>query len=83
MSFDTFRFTGREIVTLMRKYKVTIRELSQRMQIPMTRIRTIRKAGIQGHAACDWFEHITGELSPRMKAAYRSHKLNGTLEQLP
>jgi hypothetical protein len=70
VNFDCFQFTGREIKRLMRQYKVTIRDLAQRMQITIKRIRYIRKHGIKGHAACDWFEAITGSLSPRMRGAY-------------
>lgn len=72
MEFDTFRFTGREIATLMRKHRVTIRELSAKTDITQKRIRQIRATEIAGHAACDWYEAITGSLSPRMRACYIS-----------
>lgn len=70
MNFDCFTFTGKEIASLMRKHRLTIRGLKAKTGFTMKRIREIRNSGIKGHAACDWFEAITGSLSPRMKAAY-------------
>lgn len=46
----------------MRVHRVTIRELSRRMQITMKRIREIRELGLEdGYAIRDWIEGITGE----------------------
>lgn len=51
--------TGKEIVSLMRKHRVTIRELSRRMQITQKRIRQVRETGLDHPGfARDWFEHI-------------------------
>ena len=46
----------------MRVHKVTIRELSRRMQITMKRIREIRELGLDDrYAIRDWIEGITGD----------------------
>lgn len=53
--------TGRQIVSLMRRHGVTIRELSRRMQITQKRIRQARETGLDHPGfARDWIEHITG-----------------------
>ena len=53
--------TGVEIVSLMRRHRVTIRALSQRMQITQKRIRQVRQSGLQDrNSARDWIEAITG-----------------------
>lgn len=53
--------TGREIVSLMRKHGVTIRELSRRMQVTQKRIRQVRETGLDHpDFARDWIEQITG-----------------------
>lgn len=65
-----FAFSGREICSLMRSNGVTIKALSQKTGITMRRIREIRTDGVSGHAACDWYEAITGELRQDMREAY-------------
>jgi hypothetical protein len=78
VNFDrAFDFSGKEICRLMRKHKVTIKMLSRRMKITMWRIRLVRSAGVCGHCACEFYEAITGSLSPRMRAAYRQRMLLG------
>ncbi len=67
-----FQMTGPELCSLMRKHRVTIRDLKQRTGITMKRIRTVRETGLGGHAAIDWHEAITGSLTPRMRAALKS-----------
>lgn len=53
---------GRELVKLMRRYRVTIRELSARTGITMKRIRAVRHEGLADrHAIRDWVEAITGQ----------------------
>ena len=55
------RLEGREISRLMRRYKVTIRDLSQRTGITMKRIRQIRDTGLENrHVIRDWLQAITG-----------------------
>lgn len=72
-----FRFTGRELSRLMRRYRVTIRELKNRTGITMKRIRQLRKIGVSGFSACDLYEAITGSLSPRMKACFMMLRKEG------
>ncbi len=46
----------------MRIHKVTIHELSKRMQITMKRIRAIREIGLDDRPTIrDWVQGITGE----------------------
>ncbi len=53
--------TGAEITSLMRRHKVTIRELKARTGITMKRIRQVRERGLGcRHAKRDWIEAITG-----------------------
>ena len=45
----------------MRRSHITIRELANRMNIPMTRVREVREKGVEGRCMCqDWYEAITG-----------------------
>lgn len=54
--------SGRDIVALMRKHKVTIRELKKRSGFTMTYIRQRRETGISDtNAARDWIQLITGK----------------------
>jgi len=62
------RLPGRYIVKLMRKHKVTIKVLAQRMNITQKRVRQVRGQGVSGNCMClDWFEAITltGLFSPK------------------
>jgi hypothetical protein len=53
---------GREIARLMRKYKVTIRELKDRTGITMKRIRQVREDGLKDrYSIRDWLQAIMGE----------------------
>lgn len=72
INFAPFRFDGAAIRSLMRQHRVTIRQLAARMDITLDRIRYVRREGIAGHAACDWYQGITGDLSEAMRAYYRS-----------
>ena len=57
-----FYLTGPTLCRLMRRQRVTIRDLAQRMAIPMSRIRQVRTSGLTDrHAARDWLEAITGQ----------------------
>jgi hypothetical protein len=52
---------GRDLRTLMRRHRVTIRMLAQRMDIPMTRIRLCRTHGLTDwNIIRDWVEAMTG-----------------------
>lgn len=53
--------TGNELTTLMRRHKVTIRELARRIQITQTRVRYRRETGLTDPGlARDWIQAITG-----------------------
>ena len=52
--------TGKELATLMRRHKVTIRELARRTQMTQQRIRLRRETGLDPEAARDWIQAITG-----------------------
>ncbi len=54
------RLTGQNLIDLMRDNKVTIRQLSLRMNVTMTRVREVRATGVTGQCTClDWHEAIT------------------------
>jgi len=54
--------TGKQVASLMRRHKVTIRELSARMGITQKRIRYVRERGLDcPHTTRDWIEAITGQ----------------------
>ena len=53
--------TGTELATLMRRHKVTIRELARRIQITQKRVRYRRETGLPDpELARDWIQAITG-----------------------
>lgn len=53
---------GKELISLMRKHKVTIKRLSFRMGLPMKRIREVRAVGLNDALAVrDWIQAVTGE----------------------
>ena len=55
------RMEGKEVKRLMRVHKVTIRELSARMQITQKRIRQIRESGLENpNVIRDWLQGILG-----------------------
>ena len=54
--------TGPTLCRLMRRHRLTIRTLAQRLGVPMTRVRLRRQHGIKNrHVARDWLEAITGQ----------------------
>ena len=54
-------YTGKDICTLMRRYKLTIAGLATRMGITHTRVRLVRTTGLADpHYLRDWIEAITG-----------------------
>lgn len=60
-TIENNRLEGRELRRLMRVHKVTIRELSERMQITQKRIRQIREIGLEGRELIrDWIQGILG-----------------------
>jgi hypothetical protein len=61
LSTPPWRLSGRDLRTLMRRHRVTIRALARRMEIPMSRIRARRLQGIDDwNVIRDWVEAITG-----------------------
>ena len=52
--------TGKELITMMRRHKVTIRELARRIQITQKRVRMRRDIGLDAETARDWIQAITG-----------------------
>ena len=55
-----WHLSGQDLCRLMRRHRVTIRALAQRMDIPMTRIRYRRLHGIEDwHILRDWVQAIT------------------------
>ena len=72
--FDrSFTLTGRELCRLMRVHKVTMRQLKARTGFTLKLIRERRETGLTGHACIDWTEAIAGSITPRMRAALKSH----------
>ncbi len=58
---ETLALTGPEIVKLMNRHKITIRDLAKRMNITMKRVRQVRAFGVEGEwYVLDWQEAITG-----------------------
>lgn len=57
-------FTSKQLAALMRRHKVTIRELSKRVGYGLDRVRFRRKHGFKTcemDAARDWIQAITGK----------------------
>ena len=67
----SFSMSGRELCNLMRIHRVTMRDLKKRTGFTLKLIRERREIGLTGYACIDWYEAITGSLSPRMKAALK------------
>jgi hypothetical protein len=54
-------YTGKHICTLMRRHRLTIAALAQRMGISQTRVRQVRAQGLTcPHYLRDWIEAVTG-----------------------
>jgi hypothetical protein len=60
--------SGRELCSLMRRHRVTIRELSKRMGITQKRIRHRRAVGLVGLMVHDWRQAIVGEFTAHDRA---------------
>jgi hypothetical protein len=55
------RITGKEVVRLMRVWRVSIRDLKIKTGITMKRIRQVRESGTtDGFHTRDWVQAITG-----------------------
>ena len=56
-----WHLSGPDLRRLMRRHRVTIRMLAQRMDIPMTRIRACLTHGLTDwNVVRDWVQAITG-----------------------
>ena len=71
MSPAPFALTGFEVCCLMRRSRVSIRTLAARIGVSLKRVREARRNGVKSHAACDYFEAITGSLRSDMAKYYR------------
>ena len=59
IELHTGRMEGKELVRLMWRERVTIRELARRMQITQKRIREVRGTGLVGRELIrDWIQGI-------------------------
>lgn len=55
-------FPGTDIRKQMRRHQVTIKELSERLQVSERRVRDARRWGVGCYVcSCGWWEAITGE----------------------
>lgn len=62
------RLTGPQLVRLMRRHRVTIKQLASRMQITMKQVRKARAEGKSMPGRIGYEEAIVGEYTPRMRA---------------
>lgn len=53
-------FSGVEVRALMRRHRITIRELARRQRVTQNRIREVRAKGVQGFMADEYHFAITG-----------------------
>jgi transcriptional regulator with XRE-family HTH domain len=54
--------SGAVIRRLMRRHKVTIREIAARLNVTLKRVREVRKNGAETYFIyCDWHQAITGD----------------------
>jgi hypothetical protein len=68
----SFNMSGRELASLMRKHKVTLRALKAKTGFTLKQIRAARKNGLSGlYAVLDWQEAIVGAPPARLLAAFR------------
>ena len=57
----SWQLSGHDLCTLMRRHRVSIRLLAQRLDLPMTRVRYRRRHGIaEWNVIRDWVEAIMG-----------------------
>lgn len=62
--------SGADVCRMMRKHKVTMRELKARFKLTLKRIREVRTKGVTGFSAEEWTFLITGkwpEKPPKLK----------------
>lgn len=62
------KLTGNMIKRLMRRHRVTMREIKMRHKITLKRIREVRAEGVVGFLAEEWLFIITGKWPDGSKA---------------
>lgn len=55
------KLTGNMVKRLMRRHKVTMREIKAKFQITLKRIREVRANGVEDFLAAEWIFIITGK----------------------
>lgn len=73
-SLRDLALTGPQLVALMRRSRITIRELAARMGITMSRVRYLRDRGCDVLARLDIEQAIAGEYTPRLRAMFRQYR---------
>jgi hypothetical protein len=67
--------SGKRLVSLMRKHKVTIRGLAARMDITIKAVREARERGADMPGRLDLEEAVEGEFTPRHRAMLKQWRL--------
>jgi hypothetical protein len=57
---SSMTLTGPQICALMRRHRVTIRDIKSRFNVTMKRTRFVREHGVTGALAADWTWMISG-----------------------
>lgn len=73
----TPQITGPALSSLMRRHRVTIRELSRRLDIPQRIVRDRRRAGVTAPAAFDWRQAIIGAWTADLAADFQHWRATG------
>ena len=55
------KLTGNMVRRLMRRHRVTMRDIKAKHQISLKRIREVRAGGVEGFLATEWLFLITGQ----------------------
>ena len=58
--YDGLELSGKDLITLMRKHRLTIKALAQKWEITQKRVREVRRDGVTGFSADEWHYLITG-----------------------
>lgn len=54
------KLTGNGVIRLMRKHRITMRDIKERHQVTLKRIREVRQNGVEGFLAAEWIFMIAG-----------------------
>ena len=55
------KLSGNMVRRLMRRHRVTMRDIKAKHQISLKRIREVRTGGVEGFFAAEWIFLITGQ----------------------